>query len=488
MFHVTQGSNFDTATFNDPFLVFKKEMQLEKARKTIISSVDDILKNSFVGNLRLKIGDIRDAYAEMLTSDQPAVRDVVQSVLMDYIDMPDNDFVQVARKVVNDLFDWAVQVNTKLNTQVQNILLSKDNAAKQISDFVKPISQNDQHPLYNNLVIKSLIPKFADVEDSGKPNNLKIKNKDNKVYDQNQMIYAFQELREHLKGENSNLYGKLIRLAILQSGLSNSPISFTSMIPYDDFKKIYNNTLSTLETMDGLSKFKSLNIFQRNNWNDDDIVPYRKGKKIFNPMFMTSFYPELSFGSKDILTADINSGKIPQVIKLDSRSSQANSDVIVYSWEVGTTKEKREKRSKGDFSFIKKGLFKKVYVGNDPLIYPGRKGNAQYIYKMINAWGDSLRANEFYDTARKSVIENGFLKVDNEVSDETIAAYFGEQAPASVEQASEVVKEMSPEEKRLRASIERIETNIQNGVADPQEYKDLDSLEKELGKLIKEEC
>jgi hypothetical protein len=51
MFQVTQASNFDTATFNDPYLVFKKIMQLIKARKSIISSVDDLLKNSFIGKI-----------------------------------------------------------------------------------------------------------------------------------------------------------------------------------------------------------------------------------------------------------------------------------------------------------------------------------------------------------------------------------------------------------------------------------------------------
>jgi hypothetical protein len=496
LFNVTQGSNFDTSTFNDPYLVFKKEQQLIKAQKSIISSVDKILESSFIGPLYTTIVDIRKGFAEILKSDQPAVKDVVQTVLMDYIDLPDREFVQVARKVVNDLFDWAVQVDRKLNSQVQNILLSENNAAKEITDFVTPISKNDQHPLYDNLVIKSLIPKFADAKDSGKPNNLKIKNKDNKVYDQNQMIYAFEELREYLKGENSPLYGKLIRLAVLQSGLSNSPISFTSLLPYEDFKNIYNKTISNLETFPNLKNFASLNIFQRNNWNDNDLVPYRKGRLKFNPIFMSSYYSELSFGSKEDLTRDIKAGRIPQVIKLYNKSAQANSDIIVYSWEVGTSKEKKEKRAKGDFSFIQKGLFKKVYSGNDPLIYPDKKGNPQYIYKMINAWGDSFRANEFYESARKSVIENGFLKVNNEVSDETIIAYFEGSVPAEVTSKPVPPKpttenpetSVDPREQELNDRIELFQTNIQNGVAGPDDYKTLDYLYKELGKIIKSKC
>jgi len=447
LFNVTQGSNFDTSTFNDPYLVFKKMMQLEKARKSIISSVDDILDNSFIGELSNSIFDMRDAFAEILKSDQPNIRDVVQTVLMDYIDLPDREFIETARKVVNNLFDWAVQVDKKLNNSITRVLLSDDNVAKQMGEFVASVVKNDQHPLYHNTVIKSLSPLFADAKDSNKPNNLKIKNKDNKVYDQNQMIYAFQELKEYLKGQNSPLYGNLLRLAILQSGLSNSPISFTSLIPYEDFRDAYNATVSQLETFPGLGDFAKLNVFQRNNWNDDDVVPYRKGKQKFNPVSMSTYYTELSFGSKDKLLNDIKDGKIPQVIKLYTSSRQADSDVVVFSWEVGTAKQKREMRAKGDFSFIRKGLFKKVYRGEgkeNPLIYPDKKGNPQYIYKMINAWGDSYRANEFYNTARKSVIDNGFLKVENEVSDATMVAYFEASTPSQIAEPKPIASKAAP--------------------------------------------
>jgi hypothetical protein len=247
--------------------------------------------------------------------------------------------------------------------------------------------------------------------------------------------------------------------------------------------------------MDGLSNFTKLNVFQRNNWNDNDLVPYRKGKLKFNSAFGTSYYPELSFGSKDVLTAGIKSGKIPQVIKLDTRSAQANSDVIVYSWEVGTAKEKKKMRAEGDFSFIRKGLFKKVYSGNDPMIYPGKKGNTQFIYKMINAWGDSFRANEFYNVARKSVINNGFIPVENEVSDETIIAYFeGVEVGQPTKDGTPPVPVQSaepsenPRIKELKDKIEVFEITIQNGLAGPDEFKTLDYLYRELGKLIKSQC
>ena len=97
MFTVTQGSNFDTATINDPYLVTKKRVQLEKARNTIFSSVnkegetiaavDGILDNSFIGPLAKVIYDVRDAFAEILISDRKNIRKVMESVLIPYAEI-----------------------------------------------------------------------------------------------------------------------------------------------------------------------------------------------------------------------------------------------------------------------------------------------------------------------------------------------------------------------------------------------------------------
>ena len=253
----------------------------------------------------------------------------------------------------------------------------------------------------------------------------------------------------------------MIRLAILQSGLSNSPISFTSMIPYDDFVKIYNKTLSTLESTPGLANFTLLNVFQRNNWNNDDLVPHRKAKLKDNKVYMTKYYSEFSLSKFTELKKAIDNKKIPKVMKLDARSSDSNHDIIAMSWEVGTTREKREMRAKADFSFIKRGLFKKVYSGNEPYELVDKYGNTNYVYKMINAWGDSFRANEFYNEAKASIINNGYEKVIDdkgqsiESSDETIIAYF--EGSSTKESVNNSVKTTVPS-KQINTSSEGVRT------------------------------
>ena len=71
-------------------------------------------------------------------------------------------------------------------------------------------------------------------------------------------------------------------------------------------------------------------------------------------------------------------------------------------------------RQSNDYSYINKALFKKVYddygTPLDDVAYDGKK---YFVYKAINAWGDSFRANEFWATDHKSVIENGFMQVED---------------------------------------------------------------------------
>lgn len=431
MFTFSQGTNFDTATFNDPYLIFKKLEQLKRAENSIFSSVNDVLKNSFLGKLREKIEKVRNSFVPILKSDSKNVRNVIENVLLPYIDLPDNDFIKLSQKAVADLFDWAVQTNPdkKLNEQITKLLLDKDNAAGQISDFINVVKETPNHPLRNNEIIKLLSPIISGSVRG--VNNVKIDNKTNKVYDQNQIIYGFEELKAFLEKNGSPIYDRLVRLAVVQSGLSNSPISFTSLLPYEDLLKMYNDTLANLENMPNLADFHKLNVFQRNNWNNDDIVPSRRAKMVMGDNKKMYYQNNTRFyGNPDLDDATL-AGAIPQLMKLSSLAAEADSDVVIYSWEsVPPGKTKYQMIKEGDMSFIKKGLFKKVYDGGTPLTIKNKYGTPTYIYKMINPWGDSRRvgenyfaANEFYAFAQKSVIDNGFLPA-NEVDDDTIIPFF----------------------------------------------------------------
>jgi hypothetical protein len=436
----TQATNFDTATFNDPFLIAKKLRQIEKARNTIFSDVDDFLDSSFIGELKNALNSFRDGIAEILLSDKrdnpngQSIRGVLEQVLDPYMDMNDKDFVSTSKKAVLTLFDWAVQTDRNINTQLTKVLLSNDKGESTASELMKlkKAAEDPSNRLYNNYVLKALQLEKGDNENE--PDNLYINAKATKVYDQNQIIYALREIKKLLPESQKPLYGNLVRLAVLQSGLSNSRISFTSLLPFEDFVEVYNQTLSKIDKLPNLSDFVDMNVFERSNWNDGNIVDQHKERVIITKK--GRFKPETTLVSKKLKDA-MDKGQIPKTINISANSMEANSDVITYIWSDMTVNKdtKREMVKKGDYSFMKKGLFKKVYSKNkkgisSPIVYETISTDKKtgkttvyknYVYKMINAWGDSLYAKEFYDkkypsiskstVSQASVFDNGYEKV-----------------------------------------------------------------------------
>jgi predicted nucleic acid-binding Zn-ribbon protein len=430
LFKVTNGTNYDTASFNDPYLIFKKNLQYIESQQNIISSSADLINNSFIGKVQDKLNNVRDALSLILKSDSGNVRRVMQQLLSNYVNLSDRDFVKMAQKAVADLFDYAVQVDQELNAMIQDTLLSDTkNAAKEIATLVNQAKKNAAHPLHNNQVIKLFDPKFSDKKNG--VNNINLKNKDNKVYDQNQIIYAFNEIKSYLKEQNNlPLYEKLVRASVLQSGLSTSPISFTNLLPYSDFKEIYNKTLARLEKPNNftLDSFLELNVFQRNNWSNDDIVPHKKAKWRVDEKGRWKYNGSMNFAGNRAVSKAMADGKISPIVRVSPFSREGRFDVIVYSWETGTKAEKAAKRKIGDYSFINKGLFKKVTDDfGEPLTesFVAKDGTVvrSFIYKAINAWGDSFRANEFYNAPNQSIIDNGFIPV-TETEDTSIVDLF----------------------------------------------------------------
>jgi hypothetical protein len=162
------------------------------------------------------------------------------------------------------------------------------------------------------------------------------------------------------------------------------------------------------------------------------------------------------------------------MIVFSKGSKEGRNDFVSFTWEDKITKNQRKKvRRTGETFHINRGLFKKVYTVNEdgvrvPLIqesmYKDKNGQEimyyNYVYKAINAWGDSFRAQEFYGknfpldplstTSRPSVLDNGFIKVAREVEDTEIELALLGTTP-SIEKPENIAQEewdgLSDEEK-----------------------------------------
>jgi hypothetical protein len=166
-------------------------------------------------------------------------------------------------------------------------------------------------------------------------------------------------------------------------------------------------------------------MFQRNNYNDELIVPK---DRLFRDVFKNfEGGKSLKYPSIDFLPASVKSmirkEIIPQV--MTKRASDDGADVISAIWNKNLGKKKiAQMRKEGDYSYVNKALMQKVYDEStgEPYVYLV-KDKPYHIYKAINTFGDSFRAQEFYDNVQKSIFDNGYMKA-NEVSDGIITNIF----------------------------------------------------------------
>jgi hypothetical protein len=442
-FTLNQGINWDTSRFNDPLLITRKQVKLEEARNTIFSTVgnvdvaDALINDTFLSGMVSALEQSRNALGTLIPSDEQGsnIQNTIQQVVEPYARniFSEDDFIKVARKLVADVFDYAVQTNENLNTEIQSILLDKNGVVAQAQSFIKEVLSNEDHPMFDNLIVRSL-ESSPSREAGNTPNNLMIGSTDNKTYDQNNIIYSFRELRDYLEGRTS-LYDDIVQLSILQSGVSPSPISFTALIPYEDVERIYGKVLSNLGSISNLAEFKSLGVFERNNWRNSDIVPQEKarwirdkeGEWVYNPQMR--YLPD-AYQTVKAIAKQNKETPYPEVISVSSTSRNGNSDYIFFSWDNMQISKatRKEMRDKGDFSYINRGLFQKIKdADGNPVI--SNKG--YFYYKQINAWGDGFRAKEFYPLSRQSVIDNGTLKVENEMSNESLIPFLSSTKRAS---------------------------------------------------------
>jgi hypothetical protein len=185
-----------------------------------------------------------------------------------------------------------------------------------------------------------------------------------------------------------------------------------------------------LENLPNLAQFHELNVFERNNWNNSDVAAYKRETIIMLPKKegdgMYPFKPDTKL--VDSLIKAVDNKVVPKLVGISPMSEAGRSNFIVFTYEDLISKEQRILRRKtGNTDHQHKVLMQKVYTKNakgerTPLLHITEdKGNiyTKFVFKAVNAWGDSFRAQEFYTTNQQSVLDNGFDKV-NEVKDDVI--------------------------------------------------------------------
>jgi hypothetical protein len=413
LFRYIQSTTYDTANFTNPYLLERKFKQTEDVQNNnIFSSVNSLLKNTMLGKMRNRL---MDATAEISNNFFKFLNEDVQPYFFPVIveqaerkGLNDADFLKVARKVEQSFISYLIQNSNKLTSEISTLLVKESTSvARQVNNIKNKAAMRPNSSLNKNPILRNLMTE--NIENNTSTKVVKIFNKATDAPSQNILISALEELKDNPVTED--LYESLIKVAFLQSGISTSPISFTELIPVEDFKKYLIPAINSLSDKELLKDFIKSDSFYRNSWADPNSVPTLKEKLVpgefeedaptvknlysnfaiedfVNSLGMTNFRMyKVSTMSKKIHTSNFakvkfGKGKDQKIILLKKLTNPDGTDLtFAYSSKIPNS---------GRYS----------------------------IYYPVNAWGDGIKGQEYYRTARPSVFDNGTIKFSQELSNQ----------------------------------------------------------------------
>lgn len=439
LFRLSQATNYDTAKFSDGWLYFRKALKTKDAEtNNIFSSASESMNNTFVGPLANRVGGairkISNSFFKFLHEGINPYIFPVMEALANRKKMTDLDFQKAARKVEQSFINYLSQISSKLNDRIKELLIDEETSAARLLEQMK--ARVEALPNNPFKVLSSFI-----TEDKNSPTStktIKIFNKGTTVFEQNTFIAAMQELQNN--PAMKELYGKLARVAFLQSGVAKSPISFTELLPVDTFKAFILPAIESLSSPELMKGFIETGTFYKNNWKDPNIVP-KIAPKIEYEMNEHG-------GDDEIVKQEYNS---PSLVKYAKDKGNTNFRAFKVSTKAGNFSSDYLTITLGKGKDRQTWLLKKLIDPNtsQPILqsYSSKYPENQYgIYYAVNPLGDGYKGQEHYSNVRKSVFNNEGVKQEAELTpDEVMRAIRGEIT------APKTTKQLAPTEEDFEA-------------------------------------
>ena len=437
--------NYDTTKFDSSEAINKKRTREGIARESnIISSVDGILEETFIGEMSDKLSGAFTAVGEILKLEKDEFAEITNDILDPYYRiefMSPDTFSKIGKKLKTSFIDYIVQVQSGLNDLIKPFFIDEETSVAK--RFMKAKEAHPELEIFEHLTIDS-------TNRGGNDNNVKIIKlifPHTDAYNINLYAGMMRELKE----AEPQLYEDIIKMVILQ-GTYQNPLSIQHIIPAEDYSRIVGPIINRVRAA-SVKNFKE-GWFQRNNWRDEDIVPtfypkYFTRKDEFG-MDIEPMFDEYGNEYNDyIIPAFESNKKLSEIFRLpknqrtllfvneDYNANEVQYDVIkvprllvnkdtgekvdIVTGQTVTGSMIRAKLLKGDFSYYTYYGYQKVkYTNNEPVVT--LKG--EHIYKMVNLYGYSGYVSEYYDTFRESVVNNGTVRVKQEMEDTAILRYF----------------------------------------------------------------
>lgn len=454
-FDITQAINYDTTRYRSGDTLFKKQTRTDISIATNpFNGLGDLLdpKNPkiFIGKQRHLLDLSMEGMGEILKLEQDQFRTpIIDPLLRPYARnkyLGVDDFERIANKLKASFLDYIVQTKSGLNLEINSLFVNAQTAVAKQLEMAKKISSN---PILDEFKVVSS-PRPDGVMSAKLTVNFK-----GSPYDEDLHVGYMRQLRDDPK--TNELYKNLVKMAILQGTYQNG-VTFANVVPIEDYSKYITPIIAPLINDESLDAFAN-GGFQRNNWKDPKVF------RSFNPNFWLAdeapvdaqinefgdflgdiyeyqsyaYFPAGlpdKFGTsadRRLLTLSEEYDEfyiyndyllVPRVVTLrDGERVDIKTGLSVTNYSYVEAKQR------GDLSIKDVYGYKKVYnEAGEPVTFQTTTYQGEvitkHVYKLINLYGDGRLVSEYYTDTRKSVLNNGTAKIENEIPDSDIIAYF----------------------------------------------------------------
>lgn len=463
LFAVTRDTNYDSNPVVDPALQTIQDKKRLRARENLISSVDDIHSNSYMGNKAYNVPKAIHAI-ESTTSSMGEIRKVVLSKIyniLNGLNLGAQQYDKFAKDVDRMFISYILQTNSdELKADYQRLLQStNDSVFKQLQDLKTRIEAQTLPGLGSNVVLKYLMG--TNSEKIGSEQNVMLLSKPKEVMGEDEYLAAFEDLRDN--PITNSFYNDLLKLALIQTGININRNSFLEFIPAEDQAKLLAPLVESMKMANPelFMPFADNDLYFRNKWKDNSLVPDYSA--ILYP-YETITDLESFIQLTDQFKGDLSTDKVlPYGNDIISMLNFRNlsTDLVYLPGEDVNYKHTYVKiRIKEDVEGYADSVY--LMLKRIPVALRDTNGIPVSIYMPINPLGSGARTIEMYDDDSHSVLNTNTYKLELDSSNdfkaitETIAEAKEDYQDRTKSRRISATRQMSTEEE-IKSYEEQLE-------------------------------
>ena len=458
LFEYNQSLNYDTTRMTSGDFLYKKNLLTEKVKNnSIIRNSEEVLEKTHIGKLAELLNRSNDAIGVVLKLESREIRAYIEPTLKRYASkqfMSAGDYERLSNLIRNSFLDYVIQTTTYLNKEIEPLLLNPEtNIGVRLKEF------KEKYPDVKLLQDLEVVPESR----QGGAVSLRLKvNVKGDPYSENMYVGMMRELRDY-NTELNGFYNDLINTAILQ-GSAQSAISIRNIIPLEDYSAKITPVINQLNGNISLDGFNNA-MFERNNFLNNlifttyNITNFQEARPTVNEdgsivrtfssgSFLGNELSKVRREDRSLLAIGRRGNsmarqadflKVPRITYND----ELDAYIDVKTGKQITAADFKKMKDAGSTELYDNLYYKKVYTKDDFGEEVPLTRNGVLYYTLMNVYGDSYKVSEYPELMMPSDINNGSVKINQELTADDVLDYF-EANKKTVAKAKEEASEVTP--------------------------------------------